>query len=336
MASADPQSGVRQVAQNLAVEGLVRDWRGRPPDALARARAGTFTPDGRTLTMQSEARREVPRRLRRDARRSSPMLLETMLPALHGAGVRRRRSDRGVRTTPRSTSSCDSARRSCSKRSKLQFRKPGPAKVGTGPFEPAGPESPTELRGQRPLLPRPAGHRPASSVQYLSERRARPGPRCCATASTCCTKSGADALDSLERSNQISVFTYIRHYQYVARLQHPAASAPIAGGPTGAERSRSIATRSSARRSNGHGVRLVGPGLAAPLGGSSRPADKFAFDTGAAAPRKVLGQGRRCTSPVWSRPIVRAARAGREATARSGRRRHGRRRSAARSHLSTR
>jgi len=48
MATANPQTGVRQVAQNLTLEGLIKTGEdGRPTAWLARA--WEFTPDGRTL-----------------------------------------------------------------------------------------------------------------------------------------------------------------------------------------------------------------------------------------------------------------------------------------------
>src|SRR5450759_5272181 len=48
MATADPQNGVRQVAQNLSLEGLVKIGDdGRPSPWLAQS--WEFAPDGRTL-----------------------------------------------------------------------------------------------------------------------------------------------------------------------------------------------------------------------------------------------------------------------------------------------
>ena len=60
---------------------------------------------------------------------------------------------------------------------------------------------PTEMRGERRLLPGPADHRPNRRSRRI-RTSARRGPNCCATISTCCTRSDADALDSLQDVEQ--------------------------------------------------------------------------------------------------------------------------------------
>ncbi len=137
MAAADPQNGVRQVTQNLAVEGLVKIGEdGRATAWLAQS--WDFTPDGRTLKMH----------LRPDLKFhdgsavSAPVvahLLETLLPSFMGPAfadvesiAASGQTDINIQLRQRSPFVLEAL--------ELQLRSPGPAKAGTGPFEPAGPD----------------------------------------------------------------------------------------------------------------------------------------------------------------------------------------------------
>ena len=93
-------------------------------------------------------------------------------------------------------------------------RSPGQSGAGTGPFEPAGPASPTELVANDALLSGPASRSTESSSAPIRTVRAA-WAEMLRDHLDMLYEVGTDALDSLERSNKISVFTYIRHYQYV-------------------------------------------------------------------------------------------------------------------------
>lgn len=209
MASADPQTGVRQVTQNLAVEGLVKIGEdGRATAWLAQS--WEFTPDGRTLKMH----------LRPDLKFhdgsavSAPVvahLLETSLPSFMGPAfadvesiTASGQTDINIQLRQRSPFVLEAL--------ELQLRSPGPAKAGTGPFEPAGPASPNDLKANdhyylgRPVIDRLAVNTyPSARAAWAEMLRDN---------LDMLYEVSADALDSLGRSNQIQVYNYIRHYQY--------------------------------------------------------------------------------------------------------------------------
>jgi peptide/nickel transport system substrate-binding protein len=209
MAAADPQTGVRQVTQNLAVEGLVKIGEdGRATAWLAQS--WDFTPDGRTLKMH----------LRPDLRFhdgsavSAPVvahLLQTSLPSFMGSAYADVESitafgqtDINIQLRQRSPFVMEAL--------ELQLSSPGPAKAGTGPFEPAGPASPTELKANdHYYLGRPVIDRLAVNT-YPSARAA--WAEMLRNNLDMLYEVSADALDSLGRSNQIQVYNYLRHYQY--------------------------------------------------------------------------------------------------------------------------
>jgi peptide/nickel transport system substrate-binding protein len=95
----------------------------------------------------------------------------------------------------------------------IQLRSLGKNPSGTGPFEPAGPASPTELQAnEHYYLGRPIVDRIAVST-YPTVRAA--WAEMLRDHLDMLYDVGTDALDSFERSNKISVFTYVRPYQYV-------------------------------------------------------------------------------------------------------------------------
>ncbi len=92
----------------------------------------------------------------------------------------------------------------------LPFR--SPSKAGTGPFAPVGPNSPTELQANdRYYLGRSIIDRIVVST-YPTVRAA--WAEMLRDHLDVLYDVGTDALDSLEGSNKISVFTYVRPYQY--------------------------------------------------------------------------------------------------------------------------
>ena len=93
------------------------------------------------------------------------------------------------------------------------IEKPGSPGIGTGPYKGAGVSAPNELRANSDYyLGRPAIDRivvnayPSVRLAWAEMLRDR---------SDMVYDVGVDALDSLTSSRNVSVFTYIRHYQYV-------------------------------------------------------------------------------------------------------------------------
>ena len=101
------------------------------------------------------------------------------------------------------------------------FRKPGPAMVGTGPYVPV-PNSTTELRAFREYyLGAPAIDR-LVVTNYQSVRAA--WADMLRDRIDMLYEVGTDALDSMVGSNNISLFTFTRHYQYMLAFNPKAAA----------------------------------------------------------------------------------------------------------------
>src|SRR3954471_13198485 len=157
MATANPQTGLRQVAQNFSVEGLVKTGEdGRPTAWLARS--WEFSPDGRTLKIHLRPGVTFHNRTPVDAS-SIATSLQRALPDTMGPAFDDVESIKAVSDTD-----IDIALRKHSpfvlEALDVQLRSLGKNAEGTGPFEPVGPSAPTELRANehyylgRPLLDR--------------------------------------------------------------------------------------------------------------------------------------------------------------------------------------
>ena len=283
MATADPQNGVRQVTQNQSVEGLVKIGEdGRPTSWLARS--WEFAPNGRTLKLH----------LRPDVtfHDGSPVtapsvakILDRLLPSFMGPAF----ADVEQITAPGKTE-LDIALRQSSpfvlEALELQFRSPTAASAGTGPFEPVGPASPSELRANdhyylgRPVIDRIAVNTyPTARAAWAEMLRDH---------LDMLYDVGPDALDSLERSNQILVFNYVRHYQYalIFNTQKAALRSPKVRRALSEAIDRDALVRQAL---NGHGVPSSGPIWPRHWAVGS-DLEKFTFDPEKAA--KVLA-GRR-------------------------------------------
>jgi peptide/nickel transport system substrate-binding protein len=138
----------------------------------------------------------------------------------------------------------------------LQLRSPGPAKAGTGPFEPAGPESPTDLKANdhyylgRPIIDRlTVNTYPSARAAWAEMLRNN---------LDMLYEVSADALDSLGRSNQILVFNYLRHYQYslIFNTQQPALKPPSIRQALSQSIDRDAFVREAL---GGHGIPSSGP-----------------------------------------------------------------------------
>ena len=209
MAAANPQNGVRQVAQNQSVEALVRIGDdGRPNPSLARS--WNSASDGRSLKVRLQ-----PRVTFHDG---SPVtastvaeLLQRALPDFMGKAFEdierisaSRENDLDITLRRHSTFVLEAL--------DIQLRSLGENPAGTGPFEPGGPASPTELQANEHFyLGRPIIDRIAVST-YPTVRAA--WAEMLRDHLDMLYDVGTDALDSFERSNKISVFTYVRPYQY--------------------------------------------------------------------------------------------------------------------------
>ena len=191
---------------------------GRPRPWLART--GRSVADGLSLHSRSAARRDVSRRLAARRRPSSrdrfrATLPDTLGPAFEDVDRHLGASaDQQIAFTLRAPfavpaglarSSDPKARRAADRH---RTRSPS-----------SDPKSPTELRGQRSATTS-AGRRSIGSSSSRIRACGRPGPRCCAASSTCCTKSGIDALDSLETSTSVDVFTYHAALSVHRRPEH--------------------------------------------------------------------------------------------------------------------
>jgi ABC-type transport system substrate-binding protein len=209
MATADPQNGVRQVAQNLSIEGLVKFGEdGRPTAWLAQSWA--FTPDGRSLKIQ--LRPGVTFHDGSPVTASSiATSLQRVLPDMIGPVFEDVESIEAIgesaidirlrRHSPFVLEALD-----------VQLRSLGPNPVGTGPFKAAGPTAPDELRANEhyylghPLLDRiVVSTYPTVRAAWAEMLRDH---------LDMLFDVGTDALDSLDRATNVSSFTFVRRYQY--------------------------------------------------------------------------------------------------------------------------
>jgi ABC-type transport system substrate-binding protein len=138
----------------------------------------------------------------------------------------------------------------------LQFRSPAPASAGTGPFKPVGPSSPTELQANdQYYLGRPSIDRLAVNT-YPTARAA--WAEMLRDHLDMLYEVSPDALDTFERSNQIQVFTSIRHYQYalIFNTKKPILRSPEVRRALARTIDRASFVQQALR---GHGVASAGP-----------------------------------------------------------------------------
>jgi peptide/nickel transport system substrate-binding protein len=253
MAAANSQNGLRQVAQNQTLEGLIKIGDdGRPTPWLAKS--WEFAADERTLTIQ----------LRPDLtfHDGSPVtapvvtkILEALLPPFLGpvfADVERIAAsgagDLQIALRQPSPLVLEAL--------ELQFRSSTAAKAGTGPFEPAGPDSPTELKANdhyylgRPLIDKiVVSTYPTVRAAWAEMLRDH---------LDMLYDVGTEALDSLDRSTNISLFPYVRRYQY--SLVFNTRRADLRSTVVRQALSQAIDRDAIVREAlNGHGVPSTGP-----------------------------------------------------------------------------
>src|SRR5262249_39684868 len=146
MFSANPQGGLQQIQQGTAIEPLTRlGDDGRPRPALAEG--WDLTPDRRSLTL----------RLRSGVKfhDGSPVtaatvadILNKTLPKTMGPAF-----EDVVSIRPINETAIDIQFRAPApfllESLEVTIQKPGSAQIGTGPYQPAGPEAPNEVRAYR-------------------------------------------------------------------------------------------------------------------------------------------------------------------------------------------
>ena len=212
-AASSPGQGLRQLVQNLTVESLATlTDEGRPRPSLAKD--WIVSPDGLSLTVNL-----APNLTFHDG---SPLTatvvanaLQAMLPNMMGAAFEdvdgvKAVSDQQVvvrfrRPSPFLLDALETP-----------IPKPGSSLVGTGPFAVVDPKSPTELTANdHYALGRPGVDRvvlqtfPSVRAAWAELLRGR---------LDMLYEVGIDALDSLETSTSVSMFTHTRHYQYIVVL----------------------------------------------------------------------------------------------------------------------
>jgi peptide/nickel transport system substrate-binding protein len=279
MAAADAQNGVRQVAQNQSFEGLVKIGEdGKPTPWLADR--WDFSSDGLTLKVYLRPALKYHDGSSVTAQ-SVVAVLDSTLPRFMGTVFTDVEQLQAVGDLE-----IDVALRQHSpfvlEALELQFRSPAPASAGTGPFKPVGPSSPTELKANdQYYLGRPAIDRLAVNT-YPTARAA--WAEMLRDHLDMLYEVSPDALDSFERSNQIQVFTSIRHYQYALLFN---INKPVLRSPE-VRRALSQAIDRDAfvqQALNGHGVASSGPTWPQHWALAQNP-EKFTFDPASAS--KVL------------------------------------------------
>jgi len=208
-----PGQGLRQLVQNLTVESLASltdDGRSRP----SLAKDWTVSPDGLSLTVNLAPNLKfhdgTPLTASVVANALEAMLPNTMGPAFEDVVGVSAVSDQQVvvrfrRPSPFLLDSLETP-----------IPKPGSPQMGTGPFVVVDPKSPTELTANdHYALGRPGINRivlqtfPSVRAAWAELLRGR---------LDMLYEVGIDALDSLETSTSVSIFTYTRHYQYIVVL----------------------------------------------------------------------------------------------------------------------
>ena len=251
--SSSPGQGLRQVAQNLTVELLATlTAEGRPRPSLAKD--WVVSPDGRSLTVNLAPNVKfhdgspLTAAVVADALRA--MLPNTMGPAFEDVeGVSAVSNERVVvnfrRPSPFLLDSLETP-----------IPKPGSALVGTGPFAVVDPKTPTAfVASSHYALGPPAIDR--IEVQTFPSVRAA-WAEMLRDRLDMLYEVGLDALDSLETSTSVAVFTHTRHYQHIVALntQSPVFRSPDVRRALNFAVDRDAVVRDAL---NGHGIASSGP-----------------------------------------------------------------------------
>jgi peptide/nickel transport system substrate-binding protein len=248
----NPLSGVRQITQILTVQGLARPGEdGRMQPVLGES--WTWSPDGRLLTVQLRPDVKFHDGSPLDAAAAAAQLPDALRTVM---GPVFREVDH-VRATGSSTVEIGYHHASPLLIEALEapIRKRGAPSVATGPFKP-DPQSPGQLDANRAFYLGPPVIDRVTVQTFPSVRAA--WAELLRNGIDMLYEVGPDALDSLEKSSVVSVFTFTRPYQHVIVLNTRAPSL------TSADRRRALnlaIDREAFVQNalNGHGVPSSGP-----------------------------------------------------------------------------
>ena len=218
--SADALSGVRQLVQILSAEGLARIGEdGRPAASLAKS--WNLSANGLSMTIQ--LRDGVS--FHDGSPVTAPIVvtaLEQVLPEYMGPAYDDLDSitaldDRQVQVVFRRPSHF------LLEALEAPIRKPGSPSVGTGPYEAPDADAPNTLRANATYYQGPPAIKNIVVNAYPNVRSA--WADLLRDRIDMLYETGVDALESLTSAKSLSVFTYVRHYQYV--LVFNSASGPL-------------------------------------------------------------------------------------------------------------
>ena len=250
-----PQAGLQQLVGNLSFEGLVAFLEdGRPIPWLAEG--WTVAPDGLSLTVQLRPQAKfhdgtsVTAEAVVESLKQSLPSPGSMGPAFEDIDQILALDESHVRIQLKKPS------RLVIEALETGIRKPGKAAIGTGPYMPSPSGGAAELRANSDYyLGRPTISR-INLVPYPSLRTA--WAELLRGNSDMLYEVNMDALDSLQASTDVAVFSYVRHYQYMIvfgsrakNLQSPAIRREL-----NAAIDRNAIVQAAL---NGHGIPSTGP-----------------------------------------------------------------------------
>jgi len=205
-----PQAGLRQVVGNLSLEGLVNfneDGRPRPWVAESWATA----PDGLSLTVQIRSQARFHDGTPVTAAAIVPMLEKSlpkaMGPAFEDIAQILAAGDTQIRFVLRRPSPL------LIEALETTIQKPGKELIGTGVFVPAAAEGTTELTANAAYYLGPPTIKRILVTPYPTVRAA--WAELLRGNLDMLFEVNLDALDSLQSSSSVTVFSFVRHYQYL-------------------------------------------------------------------------------------------------------------------------
>ena len=250
---ATPQAGLRQVVGNLSLEGLVNFTEdGRPRPFLAES--WTTAPDGLTLTLQLHRQAKFHDGTPVTASAVVPMLRDALPKAMGSAfediGEILAINDTQIRFLLRQPAPL------VIEALETSIQKPGKNSVSVGPYVPTNSASPLELKANTDYyLGRPAIDR-IVVTSYPSVRTA--WAELLRGSLDMLYEVNMDALNSLESSSNVAIFSYVRHYQYLIMF---GSHAPGFKSAAIRRELNAVIDRDALVREglNGHGIASSGP-----------------------------------------------------------------------------